>query len=524
MGMKRTSDSLMEAPIATVLCCSCGTPMVPNQTMRCAQCLKTEISITDGISRQVVLPHCRNCGRYNKPPWGHCEPESRELLGMCLKRIKGIGRDVRLVDASFIWTEEHSKRIKVKISVQKEVAANSVLQQTMVVEFQICNEQCLDCQKSFTPHTWQAVVQVRHKVSHRRTLCYLEQLILKHDAHEKVISLKETREGLDFHFGQRSHAQRFADFVQSFLPTKIKNSKHLVSHDANSNTYAYKYSIQIDLCTVCMDDLVYVPRGHSQLLNAASPAMLCHKVSTAVHLLDPLTKRGCDLPAYEFWKKPLEAVAERSQMTEFIVLNVEPVDAPEAGSRAKHHLAGREKMQLADIEVARACDLGVNDDRLIVRSHLGRILRPGNRVLGYDMRYLNVSGLNDESVEGLKTDAILVRKVYQRKKHRAWDVKRLERNNEDGVEAVNDDADMEAMRQDLEEEPEMRRHVNMYRQPDKKQAEAAAVAPPVAAAEAAATAKEEAEEEGDDEDEDAPEVPLAELLEGLELNDEGSSA
>lgn len=128
---------------------------------------------------------------------------------MCLKRMRGIGKDVRLVDASFIWTEEHSKRIKVKVTVQKEIASGSVLQQTMVCEFTIVNQQCEDCQKSFTPHTWNAVVQVRQKVEHRRTLCFLEQLILKHDAHEKVISLNETREGMDFHFAQRSHAQRF---------------------------------------------------------------------------------------------------------------------------------------------------------------------------------------------------------------------------------------------------------------------------------------------------------------------------
>ncbi|CAE7721236.1 nmd3, partial [Symbiodinium sp. CCMP2456] len=57
-----------------------------------------------------------------------------------------IGKEVRLVDAAFVWTEEHSMRIRVKITVQKEVAQSSVLQQTMVVEFQIVNQQCEDCQ------------------------------------------------------------------------------------------------------------------------------------------------------------------------------------------------------------------------------------------------------------------------------------------------------------------------------------------------------------------------------------------
>jgi nonsense-mediated mRNA decay protein 3 len=437
--------------------------------------------------------------------------------------MRGIGKDVRLVDASFIWTEEHSKRIKVKVTVQKEIASGSVLQQTMVCEFTIVNQQCEDCQKSFTPHTWNAVVQVRQKVAHRRTLCFLEQLILKHDAHEKVISLNETREGMDFHFAQRSHAQRFSDFVQSFIPAKLKNSKHLVSHDTNSNEYHYKYAIQSELCPVCTDDLVVIPKGHSDLLSASSPLMICHKMSTSVHLLDPLTLRGCDLPAYEYWKRPLEPAATRSQMTEFVVLNVEEVKLPETGTRAKHHLAGRGKMKLADIEIARAQDFGSNDERLIVRSHLGAILRPGNHVLGYDLRYINLSGIDDENLQAIiaRADIFLVKKVFQRKKNRAWELRRLEREREEGAPEINDNADMEAMKQDLEEDEEMRRHVNMYRQeiPSKPKPPAPSPAADISTTDPVAVdAADIPVAESDDDLDENVEVPLAELLEGLDLN------
>merc|ERR1719265_76780 len=122
-------------------------------------------------------------------------------------------------------------------------------------------------------------------------------------------------------------------------------------------------------------------------------------------------------------------------------------------------------MKLADVEVARAMDLGKNDDRLIVRSHLGAILRPGNRVMGYDLRYINLSGLDEENREATRADVFLVRKVFQRKKGRAWELRRLERDREEGAPEVDDDADMEAMKQELEEDPELRKHVNMYRQP-----------------------------------------------------------
>lgn len=52
--------------------------------------------------------------RYLQPPaeWLVCDLESRELLALCLKRLKGLNR-VKLIDAGFAWTEPHSKRIKV---------------------------------------------------------------------------------------------------------------------------------------------------------------------------------------------------------------------------------------------------------------------------------------------------------------------------------------------------------------------------------------------------------------------------
>ena len=46
----------------------------------------------------------------------NCSRESKELLGICLKKIRGLQR-VKLLDAAFIWTEEHSRRIKLKLTI-----------------------------------------------------------------------------------------------------------------------------------------------------------------------------------------------------------------------------------------------------------------------------------------------------------------------------------------------------------------------------------------------------------------------
>merc|ERR1719433_660951 len=336
----------------------------------------------------------------------------------------------------------------------------------MVVEFTVVNLQCEECQRSFTPNLFNAVVQVRQKVAHRRTFCYLEQLILKNDAHDKVLSLKETREGLDFHFAQRSHAQRFADFIANCVPVKQKHSRHLISHDANSNVYNYKYTILCEICPVCVDDVIHVPRGHASSLSGAAPLMLCHKVTNSLRLVDPLTMRCYDIPTSEYFKRPFDAsVATRAHLTEFMVINIEPVELPEAGTPAKHNLAYRGRMKLADVEVAKVADLGVNDDRVIVRTHIGGMLRVGAHVLGYDMRVLNVAGDVTSSVDGQRADVILIRKQYKKRKgRRQWELRRLNRdNNMDGAEAVNDEADMEAMCEDLERDAELRRGVNLFR-------------------------------------------------------------
>lgn len=105
----------------------------------CVGCVRTQIDITADIPKQVVIHFCRSCerycfwtntqvvqmiiwrtinwiyfDRYLEPPseWITCALESRELLSLCLHRLKGLNR-VKLVDASFIWTEPHSKRMKV---------------------------------------------------------------------------------------------------------------------------------------------------------------------------------------------------------------------------------------------------------------------------------------------------------------------------------------------------------------------------------------------------------------------------
>ncbi|CCH44784.1 60S ribosomal export protein [Wickerhamomyces ciferrii] len=489
---------------ATVLCCNCGVPMDGSTGLvMCYDCIKLTVDITEGIPREANVSFCRNCERFLQPPqqWIRCELESRELLALCLRRLKGLNK-VRLIDASFIWTEPHSRRIKVKLTVQGEAMANTIVQQSFEVEYVVIAMQCPDCAKSYTVNTWKAAVQIRQKVSHKRTFLYLEQLILRHSAHVDTISIQESRDGLDFFYSQRSHALKMIDFLGSVAPIKSKKSEELVSQDIHAGTSSYKFTFSVEIVPICRDDLVVLPKKLAQSLGSLSQLVLCSKVSNTLQFLDVNTLKTGDLSPQVYYKKPFMSLSDASQLVEFIVLDVEPTGVTKG------------KYVLADVTCARAADLGSNDKEYYVRSHLGALLHPGDSVMGY---YTVNSNYNHDLWDSLDRDnlpdVILVKKHYQRKtrKNRNWKLKRMAREHQDIV--ANEDSraarqemeraekDYEVFLQELEEDQEMRQAINLYKDTnltERQQQEAAG------------------DEMDEDEDEDAPGVDIDELLDELD--------
>jgi len=64
-------------------------------------------------------------------------------------------------------------------------------------------------------------VQVRQRVDHKRTFLYLEQAILKHNAHRGCLSIETFRDGMDFYFPDRSKARSFIEFLESVTPMQV---------------------------------------------------------------------------------------------------------------------------------------------------------------------------------------------------------------------------------------------------------------------------------------------------------------
>ncbi|KAG2377848.1 hypothetical protein C9374_008933 [Naegleria lovaniensis] len=515
----------------------------------CLNCIKSQVDITDGITKSETIFFCRECERYLQPPkyWIKCDLESKELLTLCLKRIHGLNR-VKLIDAKFLWTEPHSKRLKVKVTIQKEVLGNgTVLQQSFVVEFIVRNQQCEVCQKSHTLYTWNAVVQVRQKLDHKRTFLFLEQLILKHNVHEKAINIKEEADGLDFFFSEKSHAKKLVDFLQSVSPIKLKTGERLVTHDAKSNTFNFKYSFSLEIAPICREDLICLPKRLSTSMGGIGPLVLCTKVNKNLFFIDPTTLQTSELDGSLYWRQPFTSTLTSRQLSEFTVIDVELLDYSYFAKNNNNNMpAANGKYVLCEVQIVRSDEM--NMDPIFVKSHLGNLLHPGDTVLCYDLRKAQydegvLSEYKNSQTEKLP-EAIIVKKVYKKRRDRNWELKTLasEKNfnnpnvkdegpqgddvvmkkksankkaeklsGNEKLDQKRKEKDVEEFYQELEEDKEMRSKINIFKS-KKKQTSTTNAVP------SSTLNQDENDESSDSEDEFAPGIADEELLDEEEYN------
>nr|KAG5690511.1 hypothetical protein BaRGS_008938 [Batillaria attramentaria] len=276
------------------------------------------------------------------------------------------------------------------------VVNGAVLQQVFVVEFIVQSHMCDACHRVEAKDFWRAVVQVRQKAEHKKTFFYLEQMILKHRAHNNTVNIKPQADGLDFFFSKQDDARNMVQFLMAVVPCR------------------------------------------------------------------PCAYLGC--------KSGLQ----------FIL------------SFLMQHL-------LVDVWVARMSDLGVNDQQYHTRSHLGHLLHVGDTVLGFDFTCSNLNHAQFEKIRDDRVpDVLLVKKLFDRTKRirrRNWKLKRMA----DNMDTHSMERDYTEFLEDLEEDQELRQHVNIYKD----------------------TSKQLAEPE-DTDDEGAPVISLQEMLEDLHIAEDAT--
>jgi len=300
------------------------------------------------------------------------------------------------------------------------------------------------------------------------------------------------------------YARKLVDFLQTMVPMRFGTSKKLISYDGKSNEYNYKYVFSVEVVPICKDNVVCLPLKLAKSLG--SIGQICHfnKVTHTVHLIDPNTGQVADINASTFFKSPFKSMVLPKHLVEYTVMNIEPISENERykfsgqGSLSKRHV-------LADCWVVKSSELGMNDDTVHCRTHLGHLLSPGDTVMGFDLKNSNV---NDENLDKMSADkipdVILVKKIYGEKalrnRKRKWKLKFLndELHRETGSVGTTGGDDFNEFLADLEEDADLRQNVNVYKDPKK-------------------IAVDTESEVGDGDQEAFPQITLAEMLDDLNL-------
>ena len=173
-------------------------------------------------------------------------------------------------------------------------------------------------------------------------------------------------------------------------------------------------------------------------------------------------------------------------VVEFIVIDIDTPEFDPNESRATR----REGFKCVQVELRRAKDMGKSEQSYLVYSHLGDSLTHGDSVLWYDLVNVNFS---EDIVDGLSAmkkdtpDVVVVKKHYPRirrkNRKRYWKLERMPIENQADMEEdekednkkkrskskknkkndKNDEAEFEDFLRDLEEDPELRQNINIYK-------------------------------------------------------------
>jgi len=395
--------------------------------------------------------------------------ESSELLTLCLKHTPALQQhsrqlnqdrsqtfksisSIQLKDAMWIYTEPHSMRLKLALTIHAQVgetAKTVVVQQRIPVEYKIQFQMCQDCNREYTNRTWHAVVQLRQRGGSSKGLVLLEMYIAKHAVLKNdILSVQTTRQGYDFYFLQLLSAQALVSHISKVYPMKIKTSSKMVSEDVKNNTKHMKYTLLCDLVPLGKDDLVMWDMNEGQgrsrpSTHGAIKFYLVLKMAGSIHLAHvcPSTGNGnlssmdhamIVLSPERYWKmeKQMHVVGSSKRLIRFVVLDVELLDennyAKEGNSFDEGHdrklytgpSSGIDKYRFAQVQVAREDDMGKNDEIMSCITHLGNLLQAGDVALGYDVINSVMTGseewLMDDGFESQKSiipDVVLVKKV-----------------------------------------------------------------------------------------------------------------
>lgn len=413
----------------------------------CFDCAVRELPKLKFESMREV-DRCSTCMRYSVPPsgWTTLRFEGPEMLAYLLKKIPELSK-LKLVDAYFIHSEEHSKRVRMKVFIDRtsEVGVGAVEHaEELDVTWVIKGKHCLDCARAASNQTWSCVVQLRQKSKTKQTLLLLEQAILKVGLHEETTDIKGEPDGIDFFFNSRTASLKLVRFIEDYAPSRVKISEQLVTLDKKSSNSRYKFAYSVEIPALNINDLLYVPETLAKKLSITQMCIVL-RISQSILLAD---SRGQvkDLGKVDYFRfaKAIRVLGNSKTQTSFEVVEVDDQRGKSAENTAPGSHLNFGKNKIYQVLLLKG------DGELINVSTLLKGLETGTKVIGYDLTNLNTNLDIDASIFLIKKESEVNTK---------WKIKRISGGyeTEDASAMI-----IDAVRND----PSLLRTVNIYDEND----------------------------------------------------------
>ncbi len=369
-----TSTGFSLPEIGRILCCLCGASIVPNEAAMCQTCLKVQYQSEFPKSYEIELTQCSKCDKWHHKQslWIAHEPESPELLSFCLKKIPFFSNpsnnSIKILDSNWIWTEPHSKRLKLYVNYEHKLTNYQSLAITNQIqsEFIIKNKQCMECIYENNDHKWNAMIQLRaftasssvssmisnalnvavlntHIMS--KVFYQIETLLIQSKLYQIILDIETVNmstqrssnsdhhngqhkqqanavtNGLNLYFAHKNQAERVTSFLSEYFPLIIKTSKKVISSDLKNHTSRYEHIILMELLPVNRHDLLVIPKQ----LHGKFDLMLVTKISSMVHGINPRTLHPYSISVTKYCQYAFPTIVNEKYLTPFIVLDITPI-------------------------------------------------------------------------------------------------------------------------------------------------------------------------------------------------------
>eukprot|EP01040_Poterioochromonas_malhamensis_P014268 gene14268-15777_t len=450
-----TSTGFSLPEIGRILCCLCGASIVPNEAAMCQTCLKVQYQSEFPKSYEIELTQCSKCDKWHHKQslWIAHEPESPELLSFCLKKIPFFSNpsnnSIKILDSNWIWTEPHSKRLKLYVNYEHKLTNYQSLAITNQIqsEFIIKNKQCMECIYENNDHKWNAMIQLRaftasssvssmisnalnvavlntHIMS--KVFYQIETLLIQSKLYQIILDIETVNmstqrssnsdhhngqhkqqanavtNGLNLYFAHKNQAERVTSFLSEYFPLIIKTSKKVISSDLKNHTSRYEHIILMELLPVNRHDLLVIPKQ----LHGKFDLMLVTKISSMVHGINPRTLHPYSISVTKYCQYAFPTIVNEKYLTPFIVLDITPIyhewrrRSEKSNAKKKRH--NHKKVNKSDVWLA------------------GDKKKPaGDTVLGYDLLHAVLGTRQEYSLKNVREadvpDVVLVKKVFLEK-------------------------------------------------------------------------------------------------------------